>query len=307
MKPVYSFPSIIQIQTQTGCNARCIFCPNGKTSKKLSMGKMDRDLFYKIINEAVKYPVQRISPYLMNEPLLDKRLPELISYISKKKNPKTRIKINSNASCLDEELGAKLIESGLDRLHFSFHGIKKDTYEKTMLGMNWEKNLNRINQFLDLKQRMKAKKPRIKITMIHTTAIDKELKEIKSYWNSRGITVNVHALENRSHASVSQKSLNIQPMKSLSDCERLMQQAYILFNGDCVLCCVDWERSTILGNVNSQSLYQVWNDKPYTEFRRNYLAGNVQGTLCEGCEIQDEIDFSYQPKFSTLYKILRKN
>lgn len=308
-KPVGVFPSVIQIQTQTGCNADCIFCPHGKTFKKLEHGKMDEEVFYKIIDEAVKYPVKRISPYLMNEPLADKRLPDLISYIAKKKKPYTRIKINTNGSLLTEELAVRLINSGLDRLHFSFHGIRKETYEKSMRNLNWEENLKKINMFLEIKKRMKAKKPRVKVTMIHTSAIDKELDEIREYWNSRGITVNIHALENRAHDAVSKNLLNVRPMRPLSDCDRLFKQAYILFNGDCVLCCVDWERTTILGNVSQKSLYEVWNDKPYLEYRRNYLAGNIKGTLCEKCQVQDEVDFSYRPKagFSSFIDRVLKN
>lgn len=176
-----------------------------------------------------------------------------------------------------------------------------------MRNLNWEENLKKINMFLEIKQRMKAKKPIVKVTMIHTSAIDKELDEIRQYWNSRGITVNIRALENRAHEAISKNLLNllnIRPMRSFSDCERLFQQAYILFNGDCVLCCVDWERTTILGNVTHKSLYEVWNDEPYINYRRNYLAGNVKGTLCEKCQVQDEIKFSYYPKLGFLNHVV---
>ena len=35
MLPVPDFPINIQIQTQSGCNAHCRFCPNESTSGKL--------------------------------------------------------------------------------------------------------------------------------------------------------------------------------------------------------------------------------------------------------------------------------
>ena len=296
MRPVPGFPKNIQIQTQSGCNARCRFCPNESTIGKLSMGRMDEDMFFRIIDEAVKYPVKRISPYLMNEPLADPRLPDLIRYISDRKKAMTRTKINTNASYLNEEMGERLIESGLDRLHVSFHGIRRETYESSMGNLSWEKNLANVNCFIELKARRKAKTPKLKITMVHTKAIDRELDEIREYWNSRGITVNIHAFENRSHNAVEERGLNALPMRALSDdCDRLMQQAYILWNGDCVLCCVDWERTTILGNVAVEGLYGVWHNEKYLQFRRNYLAGNVKGTLCAGCMVQDEVDFSYKP------------
>lgn len=299
-RPVPFFPPILQIQTQTGCNASCQFCPNSSIAGKISTGRMDEALFHAIIDEAVKYPLKRISPYLMNEPLADSRLPDLIRYIADRKNKNTRIKINTNASFLNESMGERLIESGLDRLHVSFHGIRKETYEASMGNLSWEKNLANVNSFIELLHRRKAAKPRLKVTMVHTKTIDNELGEIRSYWNSRGITVNIHALENRSYKAVAKRKLNILPMRPLADCDRLMQQAYILYNGDCVLCCVDWERTTVMGNVGQGGLQAVWQGKKYQDYRRNYHAGAVAGTLCAGCQIQDEKDFHYRPKFALL-------
>ncbi|MEJ2201732.1 MAG: SPASM domain-containing protein, partial [Desulfuromonadaceae bacterium] len=193
----------------------------------------------------------------------------------------------------------------LNSLHVSFHGIRKDTYEASMGNLSWEKNLANVNAFIELLQRRKVTSLKLKVTMVHTKTIDQELDEIREYWNSRGIAVNIHALENRSHQSVSKRALNILPMRALSDCDRLMEQSYILYNGDCVLCCVDWERSTVLGNVGEGGLQAVWQGQKYQQYRQNYLAGSLQGTLCARCQVQDEIDFSYKPKVSLAKKIRR--
>lgn len=204
--PVSDFPRIVQIQTLAGCNARCQFCPNTATIGKLKLGLMDEDLFRSIIDEVVKHPVMRISPFLMNEPLSDKRMPGLIRYIVERKPPRCVVKINTNASFLDDEMGEALIESGLDRLHVSFHGIRKQTYETSMGNLDWEQQLAKVDGFLEL-MRKRGRGPRLKVTMVHTSTIDAELDEIRAYWNSRGVTVNVHALENRSHRSVDDKRI----------------------------------------------------------------------------------------------------
>ena len=297
-RPVPSFPKTVQIQTLSGCNARCQFCPNGHTVNRLSMGSMSEDLFRKIVDEVVQHPVRRISPYLMNEPLADPRLPDLIRYITDRKPTGASTTISTNATYLTEEMGERLIESGLDSLQISFHGIHKETYETSMGNLDWETHLNNVNQFIELTRRRKAKKMAITVTMVHTATIDQELDEIRDYWNSRGVIVRVHTLENRSHAWVEGQDINVKPMKPYTNCDRLMGQAYLLWNGDAVLCCVDWERTTILGNVTERSLQDVWEGEAYTKYRRNYLAGNVGGTLCEGCKVQDEGDFKFKPSRS---------
>jgi 2-iminoacetate synthase ThiH len=73
-RPVPSFPRTLQIQTVTGCQADCIFCPFGETFDFQPKGRMDPELFNRIIAEAKQHGVRRISPYLMNEPFIDKDL-----------------------------------------------------------------------------------------------------------------------------------------------------------------------------------------------------------------------------------------
>jgi uncharacterized Fe-S cluster-containing radical SAM superfamily enzyme len=124
-EPVPGFPEDIQIQTITGCNASCVFCPNGKTKNPIKPAKMDDDLYKKIIDECLKHQVKRISPYLMNEPLMDGKLGWKIKYIAEKKPKKLSIKINSNASLLKGDMVDQILDSGLDRLNISFHGISR--------------------------------------------------------------------------------------------------------------------------------------------------------------------------------------
>src|SRR5690606_21667841 len=54
-------PPRVQIQTQSGCNARCVFCPNGDVLKSdLSQGRMPESLFQKIVDELAETKPRRI-------------------------------------------------------------------------------------------------------------------------------------------------------------------------------------------------------------------------------------------------------
>jgi len=282
-RPLSPFPRVVQIQTKSGCNARCVFCPNSLVGDRLTHGEMEWDLFTKISDEITQHSVTRISPYLMNEPLLDRGLGRKIRYLADRKRPETVIKINSNGALLDEEMGEQLIASGLDRINFSVHGIRKETYESQMVGLKLEKVLENIDAFLELKRRKGANKPRVRITMVRTKAIEKELPEIMAYWKARGVRVNVRPLENRARKEIAPTGLNPKTWKPFSFCNRLFEQAYILYNGDVVLCCVDWERNTILGNLRKQSLKEIWNSPRFLEIRKRYIAGDLKGLLCQKC------------------------
>jgi radical SAM protein with 4Fe4S-binding SPASM domain len=43
---------------------------------------------------------------------------------------------------------------------------------------------------------------------------------------------------------------------------------YIGYNGDVLLCCMDWRRQVVLGNVRRQTLREVWHGERYREYRR---------------------------------------
>ena len=282
-RPVPSFPEDIQIQTITGCNASCVFCPNGKTNNPFPSGKIEDWLYRKIVDECITNRVKRISPYLMNEPLRDRELGEKIKYVAEKKPVKTSIKLNSNASLLKEDVAEQILESGLDRLNISFHGISKKVYEKSMQGLSYENTLHNINTFLETKRKMNKVKPKVTITMVETELMKSERDKIRSYWNKRGVSIHIQPLENRAQRKIANRGLNLNEWQPYLWCKRLFTQAYILYNGDLVLCCVDWERTTILGNVREKSIVEVWNGKKALSIRKKFLSGTTEGLLCHSC------------------------
>jgi len=286
--PMWDFPRNIQIQTIAACNAHCIFCPHGKTKNPLPRGSMDWDLYRTIIDEITKYRVFRISPYLMNEPLLDKEIGERIRYISSRKRLPTYTKINTNASFLSEEMSRDLLDSGLDVLTCSVHGIVKEKYEQTMVGLKLEEVLENIDRFLELKRKFRKKKPELRITMIRTNLIEPDIEKIKEYWRKRNVRVAIRPMSNRAHESISSLTINARPLMPFTWCHRLFEQIYINVKGQLLICCNDWEQTTILGDLTKQSIYEAWHGEPYMEVRRRFLKGQVKGMLCENCLMQPE-------------------
>jgi hypothetical protein len=83
-------------------------------------------------------------------------------------------------------------------------------------------------------------------------------------------------------------------MSYYSTCTRLFKQAYIMFNGDLVLCCVDYSREQVLGNIVGSSVYDVWNGPVAREIRRKYLGHDFEHLpLCGNCKIDEEREVSF--------------
>jgi MoaA/NifB/PqqE/SkfB family radical SAM enzyme len=73
------------------------------------------------------------------------------------------------------------------------------------------------------------------------------------------------------------------------DCLRPWTAAYVTANGNCLPCCIapfatqDYE-SLILGNLLDQPFEQLWNSRPYQEFRARLMSADPPAP-CAGCGV----------------------
>jgi hypothetical protein len=137
------------------------------------------------------------------------------------------------------------------------------------------------------RSRRKLARPEVRITMVETQMID--APRAIAYWKERGIRAKYTTLENRGGNVIQIDKLQMsEEMTSYTTCTRLMKQAYIHFNGDVVLCCVDNSRKVVFGNVKEQSLHEIWNAPAAVEHRRRYLNHDFAGLRCAAPAIDQE-------------------
>jgi MoaA/NifB/PqqE/SkfB family radical SAM enzyme len=294
-RQVPTFPRAVQIQTRTGCNADCIWCPYGETFPTQAKGTMEWGLFERIVEECARHKVRRISPYLMNEPFLDRDLPKKIAFIHEH-CPSAKVVVTTNGSMLRPDVVKEILDLGpaLRALYISFQGIDKESYEATMRGrMQFEQTLEHVHYLVDEMKRRQASYPEVWITMVDTNVID--AKKAVRYWQSRGVRSKYTTLENRGGNIKDAESFSrTKAMSYYTTCTRLFKQAYIMFNGDLVLCCVDYSREQVLGNIVGSSIYDVWNGEVAKEIRRRYLGHEFDKLpLCGNCRIDEEREVSF--------------
>lgn len=277
----------VQIQTQSGCDGRCVFCPNAEVAKSnLPQGRMDPALFHKIVDELAELRPRRISPYLMNEPLLDARLPELIRYISDT-IPGTTTLVTSNGTRLDVELGSRLAEAGLKRIKVSLQSLDARRNAELMGGAcdsaRVTANIVAFKQYLD---RERIRSVDLRISMIVTRTNQDEIDAARKFWRRQGIRLVTSALENRGGNIAAAGELNPGEMAPLNgNCARPTRDLCILWNGDVVLCCVDWWRTVVLGNVGQQSIRDIWTGPKVTALREALRTNDTSALpkICVHC------------------------
>jgi molybdenum cofactor biosynthesis enzyme MoaA len=277
-------PDHVQIQTVTGCNAECVFCPNGKTQKFIPRGRrMDWDLYRSIVDQCLSMGVRRYSVYLMNEPLLDREIPERIAYISSRLTKPQYTKITSHGGLLTERMALGLMDSGLDKIRISILSLKPETYRKIMR-LSLEKTLRNIDRLIELKSKKGFKKPRLEIVTVDSIHTREEIPAMRKYWKERGIKLIVQTVENRAgQENIRDTALSADRLGAYTWCRRMVDQLYILYDGKLVQCCSDWEQQSIIGDLTKASLEDIWFGEHYSSYRRRFAAGDVRGTICECC------------------------
>ncbi len=280
------FPSKIMIQTTSFCNSDCIMCPYGETSKILTQGKMEWKLFKKIILECKKNDVERILLYLMNEPLMDKEIVKKINY-AKRKNPKAIVHIVSNGNLLNEKLSKKIIKSKLDYIEFSVHGINKASYEETMKKLKFNKTIQNIEKFISMAQKYKKKKDYVHIKTLNIKNKTKNKQKIIEFWKEKGIN-NINYFEAPISRAGNIGWLKVKTKEEVKGCNSIWrdEMIHILFNGNIILCCMDWKRENILGNIRNKSIKDIWNDKKYMKTEQIILGKlkSPKNFICKKCE-----------------------
>lgn len=122
--------SSIALETTSWCNRSCEYCPSGKYKREKR--RLETELVHKVLNELGELRFDgTIYLHLFNEPLYDKRLPDLVRY-AREKCPGSKISISSNGDNLDPAIMKRLIEAGLDLLFITqYDGKVNDNVRAT--------------------------------------------------------------------------------------------------------------------------------------------------------------------------------
>lgn len=301
MRPL-DFPNNVQIQTTAFCNASCGFCPYPETSRTLPMGTMVEDLFRSIVDQLAGREILLLQPFLMNEPLMDKRLVPRLAYM-KAKVPGARINLTTNGALLRPALVKELARLDLDSIHVSSNALTPDTYRATM-GIDGTDVLANVNILAD-ELRAAGARTRLIVTAILLRQNRDEVFVARDYWRDRGVEFFLNPLNDRAgnvdHGEFESmlpfdRDVNRAQLRhyDMSGCPSLYSFLGILYNGDLVTCCMDWRRSLVLGNAREQSLYELWHGGPYGAIRAQSDAGRLADReLCRRC---GENRFSVEPE-----------
>lgn len=299
------FPGTLQVQTRSGCNAHCLLCPQDAVSKMFPEETMERALFERIARDAASDPrLLGFAPVLQNEPLRDADLPGKIRYFQALNKTNVIVFIATNGMLLVPETVRALLESGLDMMHISVNGYQREDFET----LNRGKDFGVFTANLEYLLQQDLSKLGIHLTFIMNARYANEMWAAVRHYRARGLKVHVHGISNRGglvdaklveeyRSTSSAESLRHRLLKPLAKrllpcCPYPFFQCSVLASGKVLLCTHDWSRKTIVGDLTTQSIHEVWNGEALTEIRQLFLRGRMKEVpACTHCNVYDELGF----------------
>jgi radical SAM protein with 4Fe4S-binding SPASM domain len=288
-KPVADFPKTILVETQFGCNAGCVFCQYPQLKDDLPRGRMSVATFEKIAKECAGRGVERFILCLDNEPLMDGSIGEKYAVL-KKYCPDSVRNLTTNASLLTPAKIDELIGSGLiNELFLSINGESKEVYEKIMV-LPYEKVFKNLEYFCNwLREHPEIKKSlRVRVNTVKTRLVAPEVPAMTRRWEAEGFEMHVIDMDNRGD-QLDMKDVGAEEMKPNTTCRRPFHTMVLTWEGQAVICCVDYKREVKLGNVHEQSVYEIWNGPWATQLRKEYLDKEFANLpTCARCTINTD-------------------
>lgn len=283
------FPIHLDIEATTNCNLLCTMCPRTDMINDGTFWKVENmsfDLYKRFIDEGVEKGLCSVKFNYLGEPLMNREIFKWIQYAKEK--GVIDVMFNTNATMLNETNARKLIESGLDKLFFSFDSPNKEHYERIRVKGKFEKTFNNIIRFHQIREEMGSITPYTRVSMVRMKENEHECEEfIKLFEN---IVDAVGILEYLDHTSQnkaeSRNPTSRQVARDTFCCPQLWQRMFVHPDGMVTACCNDSARTLNMGDFNESSLEDIWLGEKYTEMRELHATGRIREIpTCRNCAL----------------------
>jgi radical SAM protein with 4Fe4S-binding SPASM domain len=267
----------VQFETSTNCHKSCKFCTHAEMTPR---PEMSDELIKMIIDELVPTATD-VCPFLMQEPLLETRLPVILEQI-KRKNWRAKTWIYTTGDGLNEVLMRKLVDDKcLDQICFSYAGATKDGIEN-------------VKRLLRYREKELYSKPNVEVHVITTpeTQLTNHTIDYVLVGLADGIRYvpfdtfhgDIEYWGDKKELEAYEQVVLGQPKIKREPCPRLWNTFNVHSNGNVVPCCICWNDDINMGNINDQSAEEIWNGDKFNELRIMHMRGEWDKIpLCKNC------------------------
>lgn len=248
------FFSLIEFNLSGLCNRTCVFCPRADPKVYPNVNEhIPITLYEKIMGELAEVDYAGMILYsAFGEPLLYKNI-EAILQLSKEYCPKVRIESVTDGDFVTPAKLRSLFGAGLDTLLISMYDGPEQV--EKFEGMMAEAGLS--DKQVVLRKRWLPPEEHYGITLSNRAGMV-ELPD-----------VGVGPLS--------------EPLKR--PCFYPFYQVLVDYDGAVLLCPHDWGKKLIVGNLNRQSIHELWDSRTMRRVRQNLANSDRNFAPCDKCDV----------------------
>jgi radical SAM protein with 4Fe4S-binding SPASM domain len=297
------YPMMLVLSYVYPCNALCPHCPytNSNIRKEYRDAPfMPEATFKKIAEESGPFGAYlRISGG--GEPMLHPQATELLVYAKAKG---CKIGLITNGSLFDDDNTCALLAAGVDMIEFSVDACDKETYDVVRKGLNFEELKDNVRRMLRLRNETRGK-TKVIASGVNQNGID--IDAVERYWvqeigvdyfiKRKFLTWGVNTTLDASRSADPSAYLNTDEVP----CPFIFERLNIDSRGNVMVCGYDISANTSMGNVNQDSIRDIWHGPGFRFYREKHLAGRGKDiSLCSGCP-----DWKFRSWDHNYWKVVR--
>lgn len=265
---MHPFPPRVEIELSSACNLHCTYCPRQYLPP---LGQyLDMKLWKKLLNELQQYSATILTLHRRGESLLHPHLEDIMDDVAGRF---AEVQMATNGTLLTEEKFVPLVR-GLTFISFSLDVPER--FNDTRCGADYATVENNILQFLAFNKG----KVRTQVSMVRVDDVsDAQCESFVALWQEKVDRVRIYE-EHSLNGVFGAMNTDRGPRKP---CAMPFYELLVYADGTVGRCNHDWDGPR-LGNLNTQSIAEVWQSSVLSDLRQQHETLQIIDPVCASCD-----------------------
>lgn len=281
-----SRPYVYEVEPTNACPYRCYMCPRGRGQMKRPVGFMDMDVFKRVL-AGVPHGQRILRLHHFGEPVLH---PDIGAFVQLARRSGLIPLLSLNPASLTANMTDVLIESGIGIVCFSLDSLDSSKLNR-IRGVT--KTVDYCREMIDyfVSRSRHARRHVLKIMQMVSLSANREEQgsflSLKAQYPDGDVHVYISQNYGFGDSGIVAET-DESGARALSGgifrCTAPFDEVVVLWNGDVVLCCYDYDGFNVIGNIAAQSIEEIWQGGRAAGIREAFSkkeTGNMQ--LCGSC------------------------
>jgi len=257
-------------------------------------GFMDVTEARAVIDQIKQFPKSLFLPQGFGESLLHPDFLDVLAYA--RSAVKNRIVLITNGTLLSKDISREIVKRGLaDGIVISVETGRKEDYERIRMGGDFDTLDRNISEFIELRRESGEALPSLLLRGVALDASGDVKALLNEKWgrllspsDSIGINYTVNWAESGSRAASTGVPKDAHSSRRRLACRRLWYSMTVGLQEDVTPCCLDYNFRLSVGNIDKNSLRDIWQGKRLAQLREAHLRRDLgQIPLCSTCNDWD--------------------